>query len=407
MSNTARTSFRRIAPYFVTANIAVWLGNPTAGVANVPIQTFLKDSLHLEATPIGVFNFVVSIPMFAGALFGLVRDRWSPFGMRDRGYFLLFGAIAVALFLALAAAPKSYGTVLAGVFAITLAYRFLTTSKEALTARVGRLDGLTDRLSALSNGVGGLVIGVSFIIGGNVEGESRIGGVLAASAALTAVFLLLGAWRVRAVFAGDVEAPVARAKPWSEARRLLSHRPFRLAVVIWLITQFTPTLLTPLLFHFTRDLHGGADDYGLFMGIFFLGFAPLSLLYGLLAKRVRFKTLLVVGLVLIVPQMLPLLFLDSAAHTVMIAPVLSALGVIATCAGYDLLLRTCPSGLEGTGMMLADTAFWVSWKLGDVVGAWLYDRGGFAPTIWLTTAVYALALFVGLRIPREAVEGKA
>jgi Na+/melibiose symporter-like transporter len=295
---------------------------------------------------------------------------------------------------------------LGGVLATTLAYRFLSTSKEALTARIGQEDGLTGRLSALSNGIGGIVMSVAFILGGNVEGENRVGRVLGWTGVLTLIFLGLGAWRDEGVFAGNIEAPIAPAHPLTEVRRLLAHRPFRLAVVMWLLINFTPSLLTPLLFHFTRDLHGGADDYGWFMGIFFLGIAPMSFAYAWLAKRARFKTLLVWGIAVMVPQMVPILFLHSVSQTLWLAPLLSLTGGVATCAGYELLLRTCPEGLEGSGMMLADTAFWIGWKLGDVLGASLYDRGGIAPTVWATTAVYAGALVVAMLIPRASLEAK-
>jgi hypothetical protein len=37
--------------------------------------------------------------------FGFIRDTWNPFGMRDRGFMLLFGAVTAALYVAFAFTP--------------------------------------------------------------------------------------------------------------------------------------------------------------------------------------------------------------------------------------------------------------------------------------------------------------
>jgi hypothetical protein len=405
MAASERPSFPRILAYLAMVNVALWLGNPAVGIPNLPIQTLLKDSLHLDATAVSLFNFIVSVPMFVGFVFGFVRDRWSPFGLRDRGYFLLFGALGAALYLALSLAPASYALLVVGVFALTAAYRFLGAAQFALQARIGQEDGMTGRLSALANLVASALFGVAYILGGsNDTGGEGVAGVLAIGAGLTFLFVPLGAWRAKGVFTGDVDAPVQPAEPVRELGRLVRHRPFLLAVVLWLIFQFTPTLLTPLLFHFTRDLHAGADRYGMFMGIFFLSFVPVTLLYALLCRVQSLRTILWWSAALLVPQTIPLLFLRDAHQALWLAPLLALSGGFVQCAIYDLLLRACPKGLEGTGLMLADTAFWVSWKLGDVFGSWLYDRGGIAPTVWASTAVYACAFLVLPFIPRALTD---
>jgi hypothetical protein len=405
MAGTERPSFPRIFAYLGLVNVALWLGNPAVGIPNLPIQTLLKDGLHLDATAVSFFNFVVSLPMFVGFVFGFARDRWSPFGMRDRGYFMLFGALGAAVYLALSLAPPAYAPLVLGSLVLTAAYRFLGAAQFALQARIGQEDGMTGRLSALANLVGCALFGVAYILGGNNDaGDAGFASALAIGAGLTFLFVPLGAWRAKGVFTGGVDAPAQPAEPLRELGRLVRHRPFLLAVVLWLIFQFTPTLLTPLLFHFTRDLHAGADRYGMFMGIFFLSFVPISIVYALLCRVLSLRTILWWGAAALVPQTLPLLFLRDAEQAQWLAPLLALSGGFAQCAIYDLLLRACPKGLEGTGMMLADTAFWVSWKLGDVFGSWLYDRGGIAPTVWASTIVYACAFLVLPFIPRAVTD---
>jgi len=63
--------------------------------------------------------------------------------------------------------------------------------------------------------------------------------------------------------------------------------------------------------------------------------------------------------------------------------------------------RSCPKRLEGTGMMIADTGYFIAVRFGDLFGSWLYVRGGFSLAAWITTAVYALMLPMLLFVPRE------
>lgn len=79
-------------------------------------------------------------------------------------------------------------------------------------------------------------------------------------------------------------------------------------------------------------------------------------------------------------------------------------GGVATAAYIDLLMRSCPRGLDGTGMMLADTGYFIAVRFGDVFGSWLYKQGGFALSAWITIAVYALILPMLLLVPKALIE---
>ena len=35
-------------------------------------------------------------------------------------------------------------------------------------------------------------------------------------------------------------------------------------------------------------------------------------------------------------------------------------------------------------MMIADSSYFISLRVGDIFGAWLYVQGGFALTAWIT-----------------------
>ena len=90
---------------------------------------------------------------------------------------------------------------------------------------------------------------------------------------------------------------------------------------------------------------------------------------------------------------------------VMFAAVPSGLmGGVATAAYLDLIIRSCPSGLQGTTMMMSATLLSISIRFGDVLGTHLYDRyGGFTVCVIATTVVYALILPVILLVPQGVI----
>jgi hypothetical protein len=87
------------------------------------------------------------------------------------------------------------------------------------------------------------------------------------------------------------------------------------------------------------------------------------------------------------------------------------MGGIATGAYLDLIMRSCPRGLEGTTLMLANSLYFVVTRFGDLLGTHLYDHfGGFDICVLAITIVYALILPSLLLVPdgliATADEGK-
>jgi hypothetical protein len=110
------------------------------------------------------------------------------------------------------------------------------------------------------------------------------------------------------------------------------------------------------------------------------------------------------GTVVAVPQLVPLLFLKSVPAALIAAVPSGLMGGVATAAYLDLIIRSCPPGLQGTTMMMSATLLAISIRFGDVLGTHLYDRyGGFTVCVIATTAVYAMILPVLLLIPRGLI----
>ena len=112
----------------------------------------------------------------------------------------------------------------------------------------------------------------------------------------------------------------------------------------------------------------------------------------------------VLGTVVAIPQMVPLLFIHSVTGALIAAAPIGLMGGIVTGAFLDLIIRSCPSGLHGTTLMLANSLYYAVSRFGDVLGTHLYDRyGGFDICVLAITVVYALMLPTLLLVPEKLI----
>lgn len=397
-------AFRPVLAYFSVLYLVAGLGNPATGIAQIPIQFLLKDGLKLGPAQLAWFQLVVAMPLYVAFLFGFLRDRWSPLGLRDRGYFIVFGPIAALCYAVMAFGQPTYPKLIIGVLAMTLLYRFLASSISALTAIVGQERGTTGRLSTLFNFVGAAVVGAAALAGGWLQSRTTPRQLFLGLALLTLAFLPIGLWRPASIYRGRASEPVGKADAVREIARFLRYAPLRPPALIWILWCFAPGFATPLLFHLTNTIKATSYQYGLFIAVWALSFLPTYLLYGALCRRYNLRKILFWSTLVAIPQMIPLLFIRSPEQAIWLAALLGLTGGVATAAYMDLLLRACPKGLEGTGIMMADTGYFIAVKFGDLFGAWLYERGGFSLAVWVTTAVYALILVVLRFVPRTLAD---
>lgn len=261
---------------------------------------------------------------------------------------------------------------------------------------------MTGRLSSLTQLVESGLTGVAFILGGWLQGHTTPVHLFFGLAAMTMVIPLLGWWRPRSVYRGQAGVQAGRTMA-REIARFIRHRPLRPAMLVWLLWQFSPCSATPLLFYLTERLGATSGQYGLFMGLFYFSFLPAPIAYGFLCRRIPLSRLLWWGTALAIPQVIPLVFLETPTQALYLAPLLGLLGGLPTCAYYELILRSCPKGLEGAAMTMSSTVLFVAIRLGDIFGSWLYAGGGFALAAWVTTGVYASILLVLPLVPKGLI----
>ncbi len=398
-------ALRTIAVYVILLNVLFALGQPGFGAAPTAFDFLLKDTLKMGPERVALANALVSAPLYVGLTCGFLRDRWSPFGLGDRGHFLLFGALAAAAYGALALMPFSYASLVAGFIAVTVLFQMLVSAQNGVTTWLAQTHRMTGRIAALTQGLQFLFFGLSFAVGGEEQGEAKSRQLFLGLGAITVLFVPFGAWRPRAVFA-DAAAPPpsasASAPAMREVARLLRHRALWPALAAWLLYQFCP-IGTPLMFFLTKDLGGTQAHYGWFMGIGMACAVPACLAYVAACRAWPLRRLLVWATLLNVPCLVPILFARAPSQAVATAPFYGVVSGFAQCAYYDLYLRSIPKGLEGAGAMLMVSGFFVAVRLADLFGAAVYEHGGFTTTVLVAGAATALVLFVLPLVPGEVV----
>jgi hypothetical protein len=192
--------------------------------------------------------------------------------------------------------------------------------------------------------------------------------------------------------------------PLQDLKKLVQHWPIYPALLIWLLWNFAPGSITPLQYYLQNTLDASDAHWGEWNAIFAASFIPTFLVFGLLCRRLPLKTLLFWGTVVAVPQLVPLLFIDLVTGALIAAVPIGLMGGVATAAYLDLIIRSCPEGLQGTTLMMSTGLSVIIARFGDVLGTFLFDSyGGFLACVVAVTCVYALILPTLLLVPKPLI----
>jgi hypothetical protein len=375
-----------ILGYFLILCIAGGLGNP-GGLALIPISYYLKDTLRLSPVELAWFGVIATIPGYFGFLPGFVRDRFRPRLMGDRFYLLVGATIAVAAYLYLGRASLNYSRLLYATLIAGIAYLIVASGSQALMAGVAQGNLMTGRLSV----VAGVATYVPAVI------SAGLGGWLAhlptrstflVAAGVTAVIALQSFWRLGAVIAFE-QSEIRSETSIAAIARLARYRPIWPAA-IFLLWNFGPGWGTPMFYHLTQTVKVSSQVYGTFIALGWLFFIPSAMLYAPLCSRFTLSSLLWWGTLVAILQGPIMFFARSPASAIAIAVLYGLFGGLPTAAYVDLIIRSCPKGLEGTAMMFAvTTTALAAGKSSDLLGSWIYARGGFTSAVIITTLATA------------------
>jgi hypothetical protein len=406
-----RQARRKIFLYLGILIVLLAFGSPAGGLIDIPISFLLKNKLHLQAHEVAGFRLMAAIPLYLAFAFGFIRDIWNPFGMRDRGFMLLFGGISGLLYVYFAFTPISYLTLLVAVIILTVSFLFVLSAQNGLTALIGQQHAMTGQISAAWNVFLSVPTFAALLAGGALSGlledkgsDEAVRILFLVGAAIMFTVAAYALWRPSDVY-DNVRIEVGDDRhPIEDLKRLVRHWPIYPAMLIWLLWNFAPGSATPLQYHLQNALHASDAQWGQWNAIFAASFIPTFIVYGILCRKFALRTLLVWGTVIAVPQMVPLLFIHSVTGALIAAVPIGLMGGIATGAYLDLIMRSCPRGLQGTTLMLASSLYFVVSRFGDLLGTHLYDHfRSFDVCVIAITAVYALMLPAILLVPKGLI----
>lgn len=383
----------QIGSYFAVLTLASTLGHPD-GLLRLPIQFWLKDQLDTGPRGLAIFEAAACAPVYLAFLFGFLRDHWRPFRAKDRGYLILSALTALGCYVWLASGRVDYARLLIAVLMAGAAYQLMHAAAEALMTSIAQRQLMTGRLSALSE-FGEASAGVmAALAGGWMVAHATMPTILLIAAGCSAVVLLQGFFRPRAIFSG--EAKIVERERGASIRVLLRHRaiwPTTLIIFLW---SFSPGYHTPLLFYLTEDVQISSIAYGVCQAVDCIGITAATVMYVWLCRHLPLRRLLWWSIALSAFPGLIFLLVENAPQAVGASFLLALLiGFMNTSIG-DLLMRAAPEGLEGSYRMLGVSAFAVGGAMGDVFGAWVYEHGGLLPCL-IVEAVVTLCIFPALR----------
>jgi len=402
---------QRIFLYLGVLIVLLAFGAPAGGLIDIPISFFLKNKLHLEAHELAGFRLVSAVPLYLSCVFGFVRDTWNPFGMRDRGFMLLFGTVTAGLYVFFAFTPITYVTLLIAVMLLTTSFLFVASAQNGLTSTLGQQHAMSGQISAVWNIFASIPTVVAFLMGGTLSNlleernPDQAGHILFfVGAAIMASVAAYALWKPRSVFDNVRNEHATATHPLKDLKRLVWHWPIYPALLIWLLWNFAPGSATPLQYYLQNSLHAEDAQWGQWNAIFAASFIPTFMLFGLLCRSVPLRTLLLWGTAVAVPQFVPLLFVHSITGALIAAVPIGLMGGVATASYLDLIIRSCPRGLQGTMLMMSGGVNIIVSRFGDVLGTNLYDYyGSFAACVIAITVVYALILPTLLLLPKRLI----
>lgn len=398
---------RRIYVYFSLLTVLYFTAAPEF-LLDIPTSYILKNQLQATAPQVSLFRLLTGIPLYFCFLAGLTRDLWNPFGMRDRGIFLLMAPLGAAVSVWIAVSPITYAGLLAGMVLLHIVFRLMQASFNGLVALVGQEQLMSGRLSAIFNilGSGGIVLAT--VASGPMVERMTPRQIFLIAGAFSALFLAFAVWKPRVVFSHAYDNPHATGSTLiGDLRRLVRHKAIYPAMLVNFLWYFNPGVNTPAQFYLTERLHASDSTYSYYFATFVAAMIPACLLYGYLCTRITARRLLWWSTAIGIFQMVPLLFVHTPDMAVPMAAIMGALGGMAAAAFYDLSVRSCPPGLQGTLMMLVMGVTFCAMRWGDYLGAWIYasdPQNGFYYCVAFTIAVYISILFVLPFIPRHVVD---
>ena len=372
----SKSPARSIFLYFGSSTILLLLVAPDGSWLDVATAYILQMQLHATPQQISWFRVLTGLPIYVGFLFGLVRDVWNPFGLRDRGYLRIFSVLTALILVALAVLDVSYALLFIGVLLVSISTRFLLAAQQGLMGLVAQEHLMSGRMAALYSACYFIPLILGALFAGAAADALTPRGQFLILAMLALSIGIFGFLRPRSIFEQTYDQPEAQGSDIrGDLRRLFSDRASFAAVAMIFLWQFAPGLQTVMQFHLTEHLGADESAFGYWTAMYYVSFLPGVIGYGYVCQRIAYGRLGTNAILFSAPLNLVLPFLTPPTQMMLFAIPLGLSAGAAFAALYDIAIRACPPGLHGALMMAVAGSNQMGWRVGDAFGTWLYTFG--------------------------------
>jgi MFS/sugar transport protein len=402
---------RNILLYLGVLTVLIGFAAPYGGLIYIPISFILKNKLHLSAHEVADFRLLAGVPLYFAVVFGLARDAFDPFGMKDRGFLLVFGLTGAVVYLCFAFLPLNYISLALSYILLTVCYLLIASAMRGLASVIGQRHSISGQVGTVWTVVSLLPSFVAVLLGGalsqRLEGEdaAHAGRIIFLIGAI--VMMSIAAFsmaKTRDVFDEFHRDRGRQRSGWVDLKSLMKYWPVYPVLLISLLWYFMPGAGTPLQYYFQNTLHGTDVQWGEWNAIADISNIPALLAFGFLCRRVALRKLLVWGTIIGIPQTVPLLAMHSVTGGLLAAVPFGFMSAVATVAYLDLIIRSCPRGMQGTVLMAFYCLENIASRFGDVLGTRLYDyHGGFPVCVAATAGTSALIVPLLFLVPKHLV----
>jgi MFS family permease len=369
-------------------------------LVDISSDRYMKEVLASGPASFALIGILVGLPQYFAPLLGYVRDRWSPFGQGDRGFFLLFAPLAAVGYFIIALGRPTLPFFIVGaliVVASGVVVGVAVMGAQALLARRSHKAGSIVTAVLLVGFVAGALVNLG---GGWAATHLPYKTVLIAMGIACFAIALAALYRPRNVPLDREPLTHKRSPIKRDILRLLTHRPFLVAVAIAMAYQISPIGSAAIIYFITDHLKGNIEDFGRFIAIGTIANYPGTIIYGLLQTRFSLRKILFWSIAVTAIQFVPLLFAHSLVTLYVCGGLAGFIGSISVAAIFNLRFDTCPVGLESSALTVCNLGSGFVITLSGLLGAWLFERYGLLPGVILNGVASIAMLPLVWLVPR-------
>ncbi|CAF0752923.1 unnamed protein product [Rotaria sordida] len=402
------------AIYFALAYFIQGITDIASGFVNLPLQTILKDRLHLSPSQMGTFFFTCTVTWSIKPLYGILSDFVPICGYHRLIYLLVTTAINLCAWIALYFAPTEYNYLL--IFCVLAAFSlaFNDVLIDALMISIGRPLALIGTLQGIQQTSAKLAATISQIPAGILASNSvsfqynqtlnnnnnTLKNIKQNSDLNKYIFLIAAACPIILFFATLITVRERRRKlnknnftqTWSILSGIFQYKRFWIIAIFLFIYSASPQIKTAL-FYYQRDKLHFNPFYVSILNTLYNGCGILSaLLYLSIFSHYPTKRVLRIAIVMRIFAVASYLFAIDKMTSICVAIITGFCSEITNLAILHLAAKSCPKNIEGTLFALFVSCVNFGAATGDWLGSIIYQYLGFIALIiiaiiWIGTTI--------------------